>query len=244
MGGIMAVTGPVGGPASRVGVAISDLASGLFVANGVLAALIERTTTGLGRHVEVCLLDSQVALLVNLASAWLNGGVATGSYGNAHPNIAPYESFATADHPIVLAVGTDRQFRRLAAVLGRPSMGDDPRFATNRDRVVNRVELRLQVESALALQSRDTWLSTLNAAEVPAAAVNSIPEVFADPVVSERMVAEVDGVAQLRSPIRLDGACLAVTGSPPTLGQHTDEILAAMGISQARIAHLRRQGAC
>jgi crotonobetainyl-CoA:carnitine CoA-transferase CaiB-like acyl-CoA transferase len=243
MGGLMAVTGQPGGEPTRVGVAITDLVCGLHANTGILAALQERARTGRGRHVEVSLLDSQVSILVNLASGWLAAGQEPALFGNAHPSIAPYETLCTADGQLAVAVGTDRQFRRLAAGLGAPELADDPRFLTNADRVANRQALRDELESRLRSQSREYWLAHLVAAGVPVAPVNTVREVFADPVVRERMLVEVDGVAQVRSPIRLDGAGLPVQSGPPRLGQHTSDVLTWAGLSEEEIRAMRASGA-
>ncbi len=230
MGGLMAVTGKKGGEPTRVGVAISDLVAGLHLATGVLAALHERHTTGVGRHVEIALLDTQVAMLANIASGWLSAGTAPARFGNRHPSIAPYETLRTADQPLAVAVGTDRQFAAMAAALGEPGLADDQRFSTNRSRVAHRDELQAALEGALSGQGRAHWLQHLVAAGVPVAPVNTIPEVFADPVVQSRMVVHVDGVAQVRSPLRVDGAALEVNTAPPALGADTDAVKQALGL--------------
>jgi crotonobetainyl-CoA:carnitine CoA-transferase CaiB-like acyl-CoA transferase len=236
MGGMMGITGQPGGEPTRVGVAISDIVTGLFAAQGVLAALADRPKSGRGRHVEVSLLDSTVAILINLASGWLNGGASPGLYGNAHPSIAPYETFATADEPVAVAIGTDGQFRRLTEAVGEPTLGHDPRFATNQARVSHRLELHARLEARMRAESRDHWLAALLGRGVPVAAVNSLPEVFADPVIQARMVTEIGGVKQLRSPVRLDGEALPVGSPPPRLGEHTVAILRAMGLDDAPTA--------
>jgi crotonobetainyl-CoA:carnitine CoA-transferase CaiB-like acyl-CoA transferase len=243
MGGIMAVTGQAGGPPTRVGVAIVDIASGLYLAQGILAALLERERSGRGRHVEIALLDTQVAMLVNLATAWLQAGVDPARFGNAHPSIAPYETLVTADGDLALAVGSDAQFRRLAAALGLGALADDARFATNPLRVRHRDELRSLLESRLGSASTQHWLAVLSEAGVPAAPVNTLPAVFADPVVSDRMVTTVGDIVQVLSPLRLDGVQPTVSQPPPSLGQHTDEILQALGLEQAEIAALHADGA-
>ena len=243
MGGFMSITGPAGGEPTRAGVAITDGVSGLQVDTGVLAALVERGLTGVGRHVEVSLLDSQVALLVNLASGWLTAGVQPELFGNAHPSICPYETLPTADGELAFAVGTDRQFLRLVTALGAPELATDPRFATNADRVRNRPVLRAELEQRLGAHPRQHWLDVLVGLGVPVGPVNRLAEVFADPVVSERMVVQVDGTRQLRTPIRLDGLPLAVHSTAPALGEHTDDILGALGVSAQQVAEMRGTGA-
>ncbi len=229
MGGVMAVTGQPGDEPTRVGVAIVDILAGLHAVNGILAALAERASTGRGRHVDIALLDASVAMLVNLGMSYLVLDVETPRFGNAHPSIAPYETLAVGDGEIAVAVGTDRQFSRLATALEVPGLAADPRFASNADRVRHRDELRECLQSRLVTGTKAHWLELLVAAEVPVAPVNSIPEVFADPVVRDRMIASVAGIPQVRSPIRLDGATLPVSTPPPALGEHTAVILAALG---------------
>src|SRR5690606_11513310 len=167
-GGMMTITGPPGGEPTKVGVAIADLAAGLFATVGILAALHDRSHSGRGRDVEVSLIDAQVGMLANQAMGWLVAGVEPRRLGNAHPSIAPYESYRTADEPIAIGAGTDRQFARLAAALGREDLAADPRFASNRDRVAHREALRTELEAALAARPRDAWLDVLDDAGVPA----------------------------------------------------------------------------
>jgi crotonobetainyl-CoA:carnitine CoA-transferase CaiB-like acyl-CoA transferase len=243
MGGLMSVTGQPGGEPTRVGIAITDLVSGMHANTGILAALQERARTGVGRHVEVALLDSQVSILINLASGWLIAGNEPKLFGNAHPSIAPYETLSTADGQLAVAVGTDRQFQRLAEGVGAPELAVDPRFVGNADRVANRLVLRHELESRLRRQDRAYWLEHLVAAGVPVAPVNTLPEVFADPVVRERMLVEVDGITQVRSPIRLDGDPLPVQTAPPRLGQHTEDLLRQLGHTGEQIQAMRASGA-
>jgi crotonobetainyl-CoA:carnitine CoA-transferase CaiB-like acyl-CoA transferase len=233
MGGVMAITGQSGGEPTRVGVAIADILAGLHAVNGILAALAERAGTGRGRHVDVALLDSSVAMLMNLGMSYLALGIETPRFGNSHPSIAPYETLRVKDGEIAIAVGTDRQFSRLAVALGLPELAADPRFAGNGDRVRNRADLAKRLQARLATGTKAHWLELLVAADVPVAPVNSIPEVFADPVVRARMVTSIGGIPQVRSPVRLDGEPMPVQAPPPALGQHTAQILAAMGEDHA-----------
>ncbi|GGO70659.1 CaiB/BaiF CoA transferase family protein [Nocardioides deserti] len=243
MGGLMSITGAKGGSPTRVGVAVTDLFAGVFAALGIVSSLSERDRTGRGRHVEISLLDAQISMLANMASGWLVAGKEPALFGNQHPSIAPYETLATADEPIAVAVGTDRHFRRFAAALGAPELGNDPRFADNRGRVTHRDELVAELESRLRTGGRGHWLDVLESADVPVAPVNTIPEVFADPVISERMVVDVDGVPQVRTPLRLDGAALEITSGPPQLGADTAAVLQALGVSQEMIREMRPDGA-
>ncbi|HEY8340199.1 MAG TPA: CaiB/BaiF CoA-transferase family protein [Egibacteraceae bacterium] len=241
-GGLMTITGPPGGEPTKVGVAVADLGAGLFAAVGILAALVERAQTGRGREVEVPLLDAAVGLLANQAMSWLVAGHEPQRLGNAHPSIAPYESYATADRPIAIGAGTDRQFRRLVEALGIPDAADDPRFARNADRVANRDALREVLEAALTTRGRDAWLARLHEVGVPAAPINSLEEVFATPGLAARLVAEVDGLPQVRSPLRVDRQPTAVDSAPPALGADTDAVLAALGVPAERVAALRARG--
>jgi crotonobetainyl-CoA:carnitine CoA-transferase CaiB-like acyl-CoA transferase len=242
-GGIMSVTGQPGDEPTKVGVAIADLGAGLFATIGVLAALRQRDATGRGRRVEVSLLDAQVGLLGNQAMNWLVGGITPGRMGNAHPSIAPYESYRTGDCPIAIGVGTDRQFAKLMAALGAPELAGDPRFDGNAARVANRAELKQAIERQLAHDDRKGWLERLAAAGVPAAPINSVPEVFADPSVRDRLLVEVDGVPQVRSPVRVDGAPVPIDSAPPELGRDTDAVLRKLGLDTDRIAALRSERA-
>lgn len=228
MGGYMAVTGQQDGEPTRTGTAVVDYVAGLYTTQGILAALSERKTTGMGRHVEVALLDTVVAMLANLGMSYLVAGVETDRFGNAHPSIAPYETLRVADGEIAVAVGTDRQFARLAAAVGDPDLVTDPRFVSNRERVRHRSELKARLEKRLTTRSKADWLEVLATAEVPVAPVNTIAEVFADPVVRERMVAAVDDVPQINSPVRLDGRPLPLFSRPPNLGEHNEGILSAL----------------
>jgi len=242
-GGIMSVTGQAGDQPTKVGVAIADLAAGLFATIGVLAALRERDATGRGRRVEVSLLDAQVGMLGNQAMNWLVGGMTPGRMGNAHPNISPYESYRTSDGSIAIGVGTERQFAKLAEALGIPEVASDRRFRGNASRVAHRADLKRLVERQLAEHDRRTWLERLAAAGVPAAPINSIPEVFADPLVRGRVLVEVDGVPQVRSPVRVDGQPVPVDSAPPALGRDTDAVLRGLGLDDAELMALREDQA-
>jgi crotonobetainyl-CoA:carnitine CoA-transferase CaiB-like acyl-CoA transferase len=229
IGGMMSVTGQEDGPPAKVGVPISDLAAGLFGAIGVLGALVDRERTGRGRHVEIALLDAQVALLSNQAMNWLLAGLNPTRMGSDHPNVAPYGSFRTRTIAIVVGAGTDAQFQDLCRALHRESWITDPRFATNSARVANRQELRGELQDVLAEQPAAHWLKVLDHAGVVCGPIRSVPEVFEDPHVRDRMVAsaphpELGMVEQVVSPIRFDGQKAAVGQAPPPLGAHTDAI--------------------
>lgn len=223
-GGLMSITGQPDGPPTKVGVAVTDLLAGSLCATGVLAALSATRLGEPGRHIEVSLLDAQISMLANIASGYLVSAENPPRFGSQHPSIAPYETLRTADRDIAVAVGTDRQFQLLVTVMGIPELATDARFASNRDRVANRPELVCELEAVLVTRDRDTWLAALIAAGVPVAPVNSVAEALEDPVVRERMVTGVGGVAQVRTPIRVDDEPLTVTSAPPQLGAHTAEI--------------------
>ena len=228
MGGLMAITGPQDGDPTKTGVAIADLLAGLYATSGVLAALHRREATGRGSHVEVSLLDAVVGSLANQGSGYLATGREPRRLGNAHPSIVPYETFAASDGPVAMGVGTDRQFARLAGVLGLAGLAEDPRFATNADRVAHRAELKRILEDELGQHPRDHWLELLRGAGVPASPVNTLGEVFADPLVRDRLVDVSTGSPQIRSPLRVDGRPAPVHTAPPALGQHNDEVRRAL----------------
>ena len=227
MSGYMSITGDPDGPARKPGTALADMITGLYATIGTLAALQARGASGAGAHVEVSLMDSALASLLNLGSSFLNAGVVPGRSGNRHPSIAPYETFRAADRDLALAGGNDAIFGRLCAVLDRPELAADPRFATNAERVAHRDELARELEAAFATDTADAWAQRLNAAGVPAGPVNDVAEAFA---LAERLglepVLELDGVRTTRSPLRLDGAPVAPSRRPPRLGEHDAELRA------------------
>ena len=226
MSGLMSITGPPGGEPTKVGVALVDVLTGLYAFGGVLAALRERDRTGRGQRVEVSLLGSALASLVNQASSYLCTGRPPRAMGNRHPSITPYETLATADRPLVVAVGNDGQFARLCRVLGLPEAAADPRFATNADRVRHRDELAALLERALAARGAADWAADLTGAGVPCGLVNDVGEAFA---LAERLglgaVVEAGGVPQVANPIRLPSSPASYRLAPPALGEHTAEVL-------------------
>jgi crotonobetainyl-CoA:carnitine CoA-transferase CaiB-like acyl-CoA transferase len=226
MSGLMSITGPAGGEPTKVGVALVDVLTGLYAFGGVLAALHERDRTGRGQRVEVSLLGSALASLVNQASSFLCTGTVPRAMGNRHPSITPYETLATADRPLVVAVGNDGQFARLCRVLGAPGAATDPRFATNADRVTNRDALAELLERALAARGASDWVAALSEAGVPCGLVNDVGEAFA---LAERLglepVAAAGGIPQVANPIRLSAAPASYRLAPPALGEHTAEVL-------------------
>ncbi len=217
MGGIMDLTGDPAGEPQKIGVAFADIFTGVYSTTAILAALRGREQTGAGCHIDMALLDTQVAVLANQAMNYLVSGEPPRRLGNAHPNIAPYQTFAVADGHIIIAVGNDRQFAKLVALLGLPDLAQDPRFLTNADRVGNREALAAALTPALSLRHKDELLTALASAGVPAGPINNVAEVFADPqVVARGMQLDFPGVA---SPIVIDGKRQVAEGPSPRLGQ-------------------------
>jgi crotonobetainyl-CoA:carnitine CoA-transferase CaiB-like acyl-CoA transferase len=221
MGGLMSVTGPGAGHPTKVGVALVDVVTGLHAVYGILAALRHRDRTGEGQHVEVNLLSSLLSALVNQASSYVAGGVVPGILGNDHPSITPYGVYATADRPLVLAVGNDGQFRSLCSVLGIEALGTDDRFATNPARVANRDRLRTMLEAALATDGATPWHARLTAAGVPCGPINDVAGAFelATSLGLEPVVAVPDSaVPQVANPLRMSATPPTYRTPPPTMG--------------------------
>ncbi|MDX3114233.1 CoA transferase [Streptomyces scabiei] len=236
VGGLMSVTGDTAGEPVKAGVALVDVITGLHASLGVLAALRHRDATGEGQLVEVNLLGSLLSALVNQASAFAVAGVVPGRMGNAHPSIAPYETLPTADRPLALAVGNDRQFAALAEALGDPGLALDDRFRSNADRVAHRAELKGLLTERLSVAGADHWSAVLLAARVPAGPVNTLDEAFAfatklglpgivDIPATPAGGAEARTSRQVASPIALSGTPVQYRLPPPRLGQHTAEVL-------------------
>jgi Predicted acyl-CoA transferases/carnitine dehydratase len=232
VGGLMSITGPVDGPPSKVGVAVVDVITGLHAAVGILAALRERDHSGRGQRVEVNLLSSLIAGLVNVSSAYLHTGEEQGLVGNSHPSITPYESVRTADRPLVLAVGNDRQFTALCRVLGLPELPTDPRFATNSDRVAHRSELIELLERRLTTRDAAGWTAELSKAGVPCGPVNGLEGAFAlarelglEPSVAVTHPETGRTVPQVANPVRLSRTPVSYHRPPPTLGADTTDVL-------------------
>jgi crotonobetainyl-CoA:carnitine CoA-transferase CaiB-like acyl-CoA transferase len=235
-GGFMSINGEAGGEPLKAGIAIADLSTGLFATQGILLALHARATTGLGQQVEVSLLESLLSILHPHVSSYLNAGLVGKPHGNSHPMIAPYDLVPTADRPIYLPSGNDGQVRRLASVIGRPELIEDPRFRTNQDRIRHRRELLEILESEFRKWPATELCKRLWDAAVPAGPVNSVDEVFADPQVQQRgMLAEIthpglsSGVVRLTGVgVRLHGTPGQIQRHPPRLGEHTREILSEL----------------
>ena len=217
MGGIMDLTGEADGGPMKVGVAFADVFTGVYASTAILAALRGREATGAGCHIDMALLDVQVAVLANQAMNYLIGGEVPRRMGNAHPNIAPYQSFAVADGHVIVAVGNDGQFRRLLALLG---LSGAPRFATNEDRIRNRTALDALLSPAIALRRREEFLAALAAAGIPAGPINDVAQVFADPqVIARGMRIDRGDVPGVASPIVIDGTRQAADSPSPGLPQ-------------------------
>ncbi len=247
--GIMSVTGEADGPPVRVGVSSADLVAGMWAVIGILAALRERDRSGQGQWVDISLLDGSVSWLTYVAAGYFATGTRPPRYGSAHPTIAPYQGFATKDGDLMLAVGNDAIWRRFAPVAGLDELVDDPRFSTNPLRVSHRDELLPLVADAMASRTSAQWVELLDAAGVPVGPIQTVDEVVTDPQVLARgMVGEVEHptAGTLRTigcPVRLTATPPQVRTAPPTLGQHTDDVLAELGLDQTRIDDLRARGA-
>ncbi|MFZ4848126.1 MAG: CaiB/BaiF CoA transferase family protein [Caldilinea sp.] len=248
-GGIMSVTGPVEGEACKVGVAIADITAGLFAATAILAALHERTTSGRGQWIDIALLDAQIGWLANVAQNYLATGDPPRRYGNAHPSIVPYETFATADGHLALAIGTDEQFRKFCQAAGSPALAEEERFRTNQARVEHRSVLVPFLQELLRTRSTAVWLALCAEQKVPAGPINDIPAALADAQVQARgMVQEVEhptlGRIALLGPVaKFERTPATVRSAPPPLGFHTEEVLAELlGYTASQIAQLRAQG--
>ena len=223
MGGIMSITGEPDGPPQKGGVAFADLFTGVYSTVAILAALQERQRSGAGTHIDMALLDTQVAVLGNQALNWMASGTVPQRMGNGHANLTPYQSFPTADGDLIIAVGNDRQFARLCDVLGVPALAADERFATNPARVRNRAAMLPLIVAETVTWDSARLLAALESAGVPVGPVNRIDQVFADPqVVARGMQLVVDGLPGLAAPIVYDGARVQAPRASPRLGEHAD----------------------
>lgn len=253
LGGLMSLTGrPEGeegaGPV-KVGVALTDILTGLYATVAILAALAHRQHDGGGQHIDMALLDVQVACLANQAMNYLTTGVSPKRLGNAHPNIVPYQDFPTADGDFILTVGNDSQFRKFAEVAGQPGWADDPRFASNKQRVANRAVLVPLIRQATVFKTTAQWVEQLEAVGVPCGPINELAQVFADPQVQARGLAfelphALAGlVPQVGSPIRLSETPVEYRRAPPLLGEHTQEVLVrVLGVTTVDLELLRHSG--
>jgi formyl-CoA transferase/CoA:oxalate CoA-transferase len=248
LGGLMSVTGEADGEPVRVGNSTADLGAAMWAAIGILAALHARHTTGRGEWIDISLLDGQIASLTYLAGGYFASGEVPRRYGSAHPSIVPYQALRTHDGHLMVAVGNDALWRRFAPMIGMPELVDDSRFATNPQRVANRVELIRLIEAALAEKGSAVWAEELSRAGIPAGAINGIDAALVHPQVQAReMVLTVEhptaGTLRMAgSPIKLSQYTATVRRPPPLLGEHTAEVLSELGYSAADIAAMRDTG--
>jgi crotonobetainyl-CoA:carnitine CoA-transferase CaiB-like acyl-CoA transferase len=252
LGGLMSLTGrgegEEGAGPVKVGVALTDILTGLYASTAVLGALAHREQSGIGQHIDMALLDVQVACLANQAMNYLTTGVAPRRLGNAHPNIVPYQDFPTADGDFILTVGNDGQFRKFCEVAGHAEWAADPRFASNSARVAHRDVLIPLIRQATVFRSTAEWIAALEPAGVPCGPINDLAQVFADPQVIARglkvelphpLAGTVPGVA---SPLRLSATPVEYRNAPPLLGEHTDAVLGELlGLDAAALAGLRER---
>jgi crotonobetainyl-CoA:carnitine CoA-transferase CaiB-like acyl-CoA transferase len=254
LGGFMSVTGeaddlPGGGP-QKAGVAIVDLFTGMYASSAILAAVIHRDRSGEGQYIDMALLDTQIAVMANISSNYLCTGVAPRRWGNAHPNIVPYQTFPTSDGWMIIAIGNDSQFRQFVKAGGQGHLADDARFADNPSRVAHRSILVPLLTEMTKTKTKNDWITTLEKANVPCGPINDLEEVFAnEQVVSRQIEMHVPhptaGTMKLvSSPMKLSATPVEVRMAPPTLGQHTDEVLRdRLGLSTEQITALRNKQA-
>ena len=256
MCGLMSITGhadgqPGGGPL-KVGVAVIDVFTGLYASNAILAALNARHTTGAGQYIDMALLDVGMAVLANQAAGYLATGQAPQRAGNTHPSLAPYQDFATRDGNVLLAIGNDGQFARFCAAVGRDDWAQDERFASNTARVQNRPALLALMEPLMRTRGTAEWIALLEDKAVPCGPINTVAQAFDDPQVRARGLRvelprsagdDNPSVATVANPMRLSATPVSYRRAPPTLGQHTDEVLAELGLDGAAVAALRAHGA-
>lgn len=245
--GLMSITGPAEGEPYKVGVAISDVITGLMAANAIQAALFAAQSSGAGQYIDIALLDAQIAALVNVASNYLISGQEPMRYGNAHPNIVPYQAFAALDKSFILAVGNDAQFRACCSVIDRPALANDARFLSNSARLANRDKLLNILEPIFAQQPAEYWVTQMLAAGVPASFINSVSEAFRNDYTQNRDLIERVTLANgesidILAPIaKLSATPTEIRYPPPLLGQHTEEVLGTL-LDAETMQEYRQQG--
>jgi succinate--hydroxymethylglutarate CoA-transferase len=245
--GLMSICGePDGGP-TKYGVAIVDVCTGMLASNSILAALNARHRTGKGQKVELSLYETSLAMLINVASNYLTAGRNAGRFGNGHPSIVPYTTYQAADAMIAIGIGNERQFGRIAEVLGHPEWAKDPRFTSNRARVENRDVIDGFINEALSHDDADAWLDKLKAVGVPCGRINSVADALDDPHTAARDMIEtvehstIGALKMLGIPFKFSDTACSVRRAPPTLGRHNDEILKGeLGLDENAIAELRQ----
>jgi len=246
MGGLMSFTGNQEQGPTKTGVAIADLTTGMYAAIAILGALHHRSVTGVSQFIDMALLDVQASWLANQGMNYLIGGNQPKLRGNAHPNIVPYQSFDTKDGHIIVAVGNDRQFEKFCKVLGQPNLAEE--YKTNRDRVERRDQLVPVLIEAFKAKTRDQWLEEMNANKIPAGPINNLEDVFADEQIKHRgIVRDLDHplsgkVPQVATPIKYSKTDLEYKTPPPLLGQHTDDVLSELGLTEEAILALKEKG--
>jgi formyl-CoA transferase len=259
MSGMMSITGraddQLGGGPLRVGVALTDLFTGVYACSAILAAIEVRHRTGEGQHIDMALLDVGMAILANQAAGFLNTGAVPQRMGNSHPSLAPYQDFPTADGAMLLAIGNDGQFARFCQAAGHPEWAADARYASNTLRVQHRSALISAMEAVTRTRSTADWIALLEDKAVPCGAINDIGQAFADAQVQARGLklnqplapatidtTAIESIASVASPLRLSGTPTVLHRAPPMLGEHTDEVLAGLGLAADVVAGLRAQG--
>jgi crotonobetainyl-CoA:carnitine CoA-transferase CaiB-like acyl-CoA transferase len=249
LGGLMGITGEPDGPPVKVGVAITDVTTGISAQGAICAALYAREKTGRGQRIDLSLLETQVSALVNIASSYLVSGEIPRRWGTAHETIVPYQGFETKDKYVIVAVGNDQLWIKFCKVLGRPELAQDPRFKTNPLRVQNRKECIGILAPIMKTRNRDEWVELLNREAIPCAPINTMDEVFSNPqVLHRKMLAEIEhptaGKIKLAGiPVKYSEAEASIRRPPPLLGQHTAEILSeVLGFDAARIEKLKAEG--
>ncbi len=247
MGGLMSITGEENGPPVKVGVAVADLYTGLFAVIAILSALRVKEKTGEGQYIDLALLDAQVAMLANVASNYLIGGIIPKRFGNQHPNIVPYQAFKVSDGEIVVAVGNDEQFKRLCNLIDRNDLANNPLYQTNKERNINRKSLIQELQQIFLTKSKNEWFQLLSKSDIPISPINSIDKVFENPQLKVReMVVDITHptagkISIVNNPIKFSKTKVKITKHPPLAGEHTKEILLELGFSIADINRLKEE---